>query len=171
MAGGADAPGGSAAARVSPREDAALFVAAGLDDAVDQQAFRDLVEWQISEGTNGLVPVGTTGESPTLSHDEHKQVVEWCVDQAKGRVPVIAGAGSNSTREAIELVPLPRREPVAPVAESRGRWRWAPWAAAGGAVVNLASMSAFMPVPGTGVYSMSKAALEMLARPLVIERS
>jgi 4-hydroxy-tetrahydrodipicolinate synthase len=72
-------------------------------DAVDQGAFRDLVEWQIGEGTNGLVPVGTTGESPTLSHDEHKQVVEWCIDQAKGRVPVIAGAGSNSTREAIEL--------------------------------------------------------------------
>jgi 4-hydroxy-tetrahydrodipicolinate synthase len=72
-------------------------------DAVDQGAFRDLVEWQIAEGTNGLVPVGTTGESPTLSHDEHKQVVEWCIDQAKGRVPVIAGAGSNSTREAIEL--------------------------------------------------------------------
>jgi 4-hydroxy-tetrahydrodipicolinate synthase len=72
-------------------------------DAVDQKAFRDLVEWQIGEGTNGLVPVGTTGESPTLSHDEHKHVVEWCIDQAKGRVPVIAGAGSNSTREAIEL--------------------------------------------------------------------
>ena len=72
-------------------------------DAVDQQAFRDLVEWQIAEGTNGLVPVGTTGESPTLSHDEHKQVVEWCIDQSKGRVPVIAGAGSNSTREAIDL--------------------------------------------------------------------
>jgi 4-hydroxy-tetrahydrodipicolinate synthase len=73
------------------------------DDALDQKAFRDLVEWQIGEGTNGLVPVGTTGESPTLSHDEHNQVVEWCVDQARGRVPVIAGAGSNSTREAIEL--------------------------------------------------------------------
>ena len=72
-------------------------------DAVDQEAFRNLVEWQIAEGTNGLVPVGTTGESPTLSHDEHKQVVEWCIDQAKGRVPVVAGAGSNSTREAIEL--------------------------------------------------------------------
>ena len=71
--------------------------------AVDERAFRDLVEWQIAEGTNGLVPVGTTGESPTLSHDEHKQVVEWCVGQANGRVPVIAGAGSNSTREAIEL--------------------------------------------------------------------
>src|SRR5439155_3675258 len=63
----------------------------------------DLVDWQIAEGTNGLVPVGTTGESPTLSHDEHKRVVDWCVAQAKGRVPVIAGAGSNSTREAIDL--------------------------------------------------------------------
>jgi len=73
------------------------------DDAIDQKAFRDLVEWQNGEGTNGLVPVGTTGESPTLSHDEHNQVVEWCIDQARGRVPVIAGAGSNSTREAIEL--------------------------------------------------------------------
>ncbi len=71
--------------------------------SVDEKAFRDLVEWQIAEGTNGLVPVGTTGESPTLSHDEHKRVVEWCVDQARGRVPVIAGAGSNSTREAVEL--------------------------------------------------------------------
>src|SRR6201746_1579661 len=71
--------------------------------SVDEQMFRDLVEWQIGEGTNGLVPVGTTGESPTLSHDEHKQVVEGCVGQAKGRVPVVAGAGSNSTREAVEL--------------------------------------------------------------------
>lgn len=71
--------------------------------SVDEQAFRGLVEWQIAEGTNGLVPVGTTGESPTLSHDEHMGVVSWCIDQAKGRVPVIAGAGSNSTREAIDL--------------------------------------------------------------------
>ena len=71
--------------------------------SVDEKAFRDLVEWQISEGTHGLVPVGTTGESPTLSHDEHKKVVEWCVDQAKGRVPVVAGAGSNSTAEAIDF--------------------------------------------------------------------
>jgi 4-hydroxy-tetrahydrodipicolinate synthase len=71
--------------------------------SVDEKAFRNLVEWQIGEGTNGLVPVGTTGESPTLSHDEHKEVVEWCIDQARRRVPVIAGAGSNSTREAIEL--------------------------------------------------------------------
>ncbi len=70
---------------------------------VDEQAFRGLVDWQIAEGTDGLVPVGTTGESPTLSHDEHRHVVEWCVEQVKGRVPVIAGAGSNSTSEAIEL--------------------------------------------------------------------
>ena len=71
--------------------------------SVDEKAFRDLVDWQIAEGTNGLVPVGTTGESPTLSHQEHKDVVEWCVNQTRGRVPVVAGAGSNSTAEAIEL--------------------------------------------------------------------
>src|ERR1700754_3195036 len=71
--------------------------------SVDEAAFRGLVNWQISEGTNGLVPVGTTGESPTLSHDEHKKVVEWCIDETKGRVSVIAGAGSNSTKEAIEI--------------------------------------------------------------------
>jgi 4-hydroxy-tetrahydrodipicolinate synthase len=71
--------------------------------SVDEQAFRGLVDWQIAEGTRGLVPVGTTGESPTLSHEEHRQVVEWCVDQAHGKVPVIAGAGSNSTKEAIGL--------------------------------------------------------------------
>src|SRR5436190_14168487 len=70
---------------------------------VDEQAFRALVDWQIAEGTDGVVPVGTTGESPTLSHDEHRHVVEWCVEQVRGRVPVIAGAGSNSTSEAIEL--------------------------------------------------------------------
>jgi len=71
--------------------------------ALDEKAYRDLVEWQITEGTNGLVPVGTTGESPTLSHEEHKLAVEWCIDQAKERVPVVAGAGSNSTNEAVEL--------------------------------------------------------------------
>jgi 4-hydroxy-tetrahydrodipicolinate synthase len=70
---------------------------------LDEKAFRDLVEWQIENGTHGLVPVGTTGESPTLSHKEHHSVVEWCIDQAKGRVPVMAGAGSNNTAEAIEL--------------------------------------------------------------------
>jgi 4-hydroxy-tetrahydrodipicolinate synthase len=71
--------------------------------SLDEKAFRGLVDWQIAEGTNGLVPVGTTGESPTLSHDEHMLVVEWCVEQAKGRVPVVAGAGSNSTKEAVSL--------------------------------------------------------------------
>jgi len=70
---------------------------------VDEEALRALVEWQIASGSTGLVPVGTTGESPTLSHDEHKRVVEIVVDQAKGRVPVIAGAGSNNTIEAIDL--------------------------------------------------------------------
>jgi 4-hydroxy-tetrahydrodipicolinate synthase len=71
--------------------------------AVDEAAFRALVDWQIAEGTDGLVPVGTTGESPTLSHEEHGRVVEWCIEQAGKRVPVIAGAGSNSTKEAIEF--------------------------------------------------------------------
>jgi 4-hydroxy-tetrahydrodipicolinate synthase len=70
---------------------------------VDEDAFKRLVEFQIKEGTHGLVPVGTTGESPTLSHDEHKRVVTLAVEIANKRVPVIAGAGSNSTREAIEL--------------------------------------------------------------------
>lgn len=70
---------------------------------VDEEALRALVDWQIESGSTGLVPVGTTGESPTLSHDEHKRVVEIVVDQARGRVPVIAGAGSNSTIEAIDL--------------------------------------------------------------------
>ena len=74
------------------------------DGALDEAAFRKLVSWQIAEGTNGLIPVGTTGESPTLSHDEHKQVVEWCIDEAAGRVPIIAGAGSNSTDEAVDFV-------------------------------------------------------------------
>ncbi|MCK0208633.1 4-hydroxy-tetrahydrodipicolinate synthase [Starkeya koreensis] len=73
------------------------------DGALDEKAFRDLVDWQIEEGIHGLVPVGTTGESPTVSHDEHKAVVEWTVQQARGRVPVIAGAGSNNTIEAIDL--------------------------------------------------------------------
>lgn len=71
---------------------------------VDEAAFKKLVERQIAAGVHGLVPVGTTGETATLSHDEHKRVVEMCVEVAAGRVPVIAGAGSNSTEEAIELV-------------------------------------------------------------------
>ncbi|HEY0292267.1 MAG TPA: 4-hydroxy-tetrahydrodipicolinate synthase [Hansschlegelia sp.] len=73
------------------------------DGALDEGAFRALVDWQIAEGTHGLVPVGTTGESPTLTHDEHNDVVRWCVEEARGRVPVIAGAGSNSTAEAVAL--------------------------------------------------------------------
>jgi len=73
------------------------------DGKVDEASFERLVEWQIAEGTHGLVPVGTTGESPTLSHDEHKRVVELCIKVAKKRVPVIAGAGSNSTAEAIDF--------------------------------------------------------------------
>ena len=70
---------------------------------VDEAAFRKLVDFQIENGTHGLVPVGTTGESPTLSHEEHDRVVEMCIEQAAGRVPVIAGAGSNSTDEAVRL--------------------------------------------------------------------
>jgi 4-hydroxy-tetrahydrodipicolinate synthase len=73
------------------------------DGAVDEDAFVALVERQIQGGVHGLVPVGTTGETATLSHEEHRRVVELCVATAKGRVPVIAGAGSNSTAEAIEL--------------------------------------------------------------------
>ncbi len=90
-------------AKTSFRGSFTALVTPFKNGSVDEKAFRDLVDWQIAEGTNGLVPVGTTGESPTLSHDEHKDVVEWCVDQARGRVPVVAGAGSNSTREAIDL--------------------------------------------------------------------
>ncbi len=71
--------------------------------AFDETAYERLIEWQIAQGTNGLVPVGTTGECPTLSHDEHKRAVELCVATANKRVPVIAGAGSNSTTEAIDF--------------------------------------------------------------------
>jgi len=70
---------------------------------VDEKALRGLVDWHVEEGTHGIVPCGTTGESPTLSHDEHKRVVEIVVDQAAGRVPVMAGTGSNATAEAIEF--------------------------------------------------------------------
>jgi 4-hydroxy-tetrahydrodipicolinate synthase len=90
-------------AKTSFRGSFTALVTPFKNGSVDEKAFRDLVEWQIAEGTNGLVPVGTTGESPTLSHHEHHEVVEWCVDQARGRVPVVAGAGSNSTKEAIDL--------------------------------------------------------------------
>jgi 4-hydroxy-tetrahydrodipicolinate synthase len=71
--------------------------------SLDEEALSAFVDWQISEGSDGLVPVGTTGESPTLSHDEHRRVVEICIETADERVPVIAGAGSNNTKEAIEL--------------------------------------------------------------------
>jgi 4-hydroxy-tetrahydrodipicolinate synthase len=90
-------------AKTSFRGSFTALVTPFKNGALDEKAFRALVGWQIAEGTNGLVPVGTTGESPTLSHDEHKRVVEWCVDEAKGRVPVVAGSGSNSTEEAIDL--------------------------------------------------------------------
>src|SRR5579884_4560208 len=90
-------------AKTSFRGSFTALVTPFKNGSVDEKAFRDIVEWQIAEGTNGLVPVGTTGESPTLSHEEHREVVEWCIDEAGGRVPVIAGAGSNSTAEAIEL--------------------------------------------------------------------
>ena len=71
--------------------------------AVDEAAYREFIEFQISEGIHGLVPCGTTGESATLSHEEHERVIEICIDQVKGRVPVLAGAGSNNTIEAIRL--------------------------------------------------------------------
>jgi len=91
------------AAKTSFRGSFTALVTPFKNGSLDEAGFRGLVGWQIAEGTNGLVPVGTTGESPTLSHDEHKRVVEWCIEEAKGRVPVVAGAGSNSTKEAIEL--------------------------------------------------------------------
>jgi 4-hydroxy-tetrahydrodipicolinate synthase len=81
----------------------ALITPMREDGSVDEKAYAAFVDWQIKEGTHGVVPVGTTGESPTLSHDEHRRVVEIAIEVAKGRVPVIAGAGSNSTEEAIAL--------------------------------------------------------------------
>ena len=84
---------GSATALVTPFK----------DGAVDEHAFRAFVDWQIGEGSHGLVPCGTTGESPTLTHDEHRHVVDLCIREARGRVPVIAGAGSNNTAEAVAL--------------------------------------------------------------------
>lgn len=81
----------------------ALITPFSDEGEVDEKAFRDLIEWQINEGIHGLVPVGTTGESPTLRHDEHKRLIKICIEQVDRRVPVVAGAGSNSTHEAIEL--------------------------------------------------------------------
>ncbi len=74
------------------------------DGKVDEKAFQDLVNWQIEAGTHAVVPCGTTGESPTLSHDEHRRVVDLCIEVAKDRIPIIAGAGSNSTEEAVDLI-------------------------------------------------------------------
>ena len=76
---------------------------------IDFNVIQDLVEWHISQGSNGLVPVGTTGESPTLSHDEHNKVVECVVKTAAGRIPIIAGAGSNNTSETVQLVDHAKR--------------------------------------------------------------
>jgi 4-hydroxy-tetrahydrodipicolinate synthase len=81
----------------------ALITPMQADGSLDLKAFAEFVEWQIAEGTQGLIPVGTTGESPTVSHREHHEVVEHCIASAKRRVPVIAGTGSNSTAEAIDL--------------------------------------------------------------------
>ncbi len=85
--------GGSITALVTPFQDGRF----------DEGRYRALVDWQIVSGTHGLVPTGTTGESPTLSHAEHRKVIAACISEARGRVPVIAGAGSNNTEEAIEL--------------------------------------------------------------------
>ena len=73
------------------------------DGKIDEESFRSFIDFQIDKGIHGVVPVGTTGESPTLSHEEHKQAVEICIDQVNKRVPVIAGTGSNNTEEAIDL--------------------------------------------------------------------
>jgi len=85
---------GSLVALITPMRD---------DGSLDEKAYAEFVDWQISEGTQGLIPVGTTGESPTLSHAEHHRVTEIAIEVSKGRVPVIAGCGSNSTEEAISL--------------------------------------------------------------------
>ena len=81
----------------------ALVTPFNEDGTVDEKSLRELVDFQIARGISGLVPVGTTGESPTLDHKEHGKVIETVIDQAKKRVPVIAGTGSNSTQEAIRL--------------------------------------------------------------------
>jgi 4-hydroxy-tetrahydrodipicolinate synthase len=87
----------------------ALITPMRADGTIDEAALERFVDWQIREGTHGLVPVGTTGESPTLTHEEHRRVVEVTIKVAGGRVPVIAGAGSNSTAEAVDLACHARR--------------------------------------------------------------
>ncbi len=79
----------------------ALITPFTAQGTVDEKAFQEFVEWQIEQGVHGLVPCGTTGESPTLTHEEHNRVIDLCIEVAKGRVPVMAGTGSNSTDEAI----------------------------------------------------------------------
>lgn len=81
----------------------ALITPFCADGSVDERAFQDFVAWQIAEGTDGIVPVGTTGESPTLTHKEHRRVVELCVEVAAGKAVVMAGTGSNSTAEAVDF--------------------------------------------------------------------
>jgi 4-hydroxy-tetrahydrodipicolinate synthase len=81
----------------------ALITPFDKEGNIDWPAFDYFVEWQIAQGSHGVVPCGTTGESPTLTHDEHKRIVKRCVEIVKGRVPVIAGSGSNNTAEALEL--------------------------------------------------------------------
>lgn len=76
------------------------------DGEIDEKSYRDFIEWQIEEGIDGLVPCGTTGEAATMEHKEQGRIISICVDQAKGRVPVIAGAGSNNTKEAVELTKM-----------------------------------------------------------------
>ena len=99
-----DNPGGvMAMAKKAFRGSFTALVTPFRDGALDEKAFRELINWQIAEGSHGLVPVGTTGESPTLSHAEHKRAVEICIAETGGRVPVIAGAGSNNTVEAVDL--------------------------------------------------------------------
>ncbi len=95
--------GAKAASRELFRGSMTALVTPFKDGAFDEDAFRKHVGWQIESGTHGLVPVGTTGESPTLTHDEHRRVVESCIDEANGRASVLAGAGSNNTREAVDL--------------------------------------------------------------------
>ncbi|SDL13619.1 4-hydroxy-tetrahydrodipicolinate synthase [Maridesulfovibrio ferrireducens] len=79
------------------------------DGAIDQDAYRELIEWQIEQGIDGLVPCGTTGEAATMTHEEQGEAIRICVEQAKGRVPVIAGAGSNNTKEAVYLTDLAKK--------------------------------------------------------------
>lgn len=79
------------------------------NNAIDEEAFRAFIEWQIAQGIHGLVPCGTTGESATLSHEEHERVIEICIEQTAGRVPVLAGAGSNNTAEAVALTKFAKK--------------------------------------------------------------